>query len=280
VTVTDGAPLLDIQGVGRSYRVSDGWFSRRTIEAVRSVDLTLAADEVVALVGESGSGKTTLGRMTVGLVEPSHGVIRHNGVELSGRSGRQMREFRSKASIVFQNPYQSLNPRMRVDSALGEVLQVSGVVPKEKISAEIDRLLTSVNLSTSYRTKFPLALSGGERQRIAIARAIAGRPDFLVADEVTSALDVSVSAQILNLLLELKAERTFTCLFITHDLALAMVVADRIAIMRHGEVVDSGTPGDLMASSQNQYTRELLDLVTLSPAETEDLTIVKEPENE
>jgi peptide/nickel transport system ATP-binding protein len=218
--------------------------------------------------------------MTVGLVEPSRGVIRHNGVQLGGRSGSQMREFRSKASIVFQNPYQSLNPRMRVDTALGEVLQVSGVVPKDGISAEIDRLLGSVNLPTSYRTKYPLALSGGERQRIAIARAIAGRPDFLVADEVTSALDVSVSAQILNLLLELKAQRTFTCLFITHDLALAMVVADRIVIMRHGEVVDSGTPAELMESSQNEYTRELLDLVTLPPAETENLNIVKELDSE
>jgi peptide/nickel transport system ATP-binding protein len=280
VTTPRDMPLLDMEGVGRSYTVSDGWFSRRTIEAVRSVDLTLFDDEMVALVGESGSGKTTLGRMTVGLVEPSRGLIRHNGFKLGGRSARQMREFRSKASIVFQNPYQSLNPRMRVETALGEVLHVSGVVPKDKISTEIDRLLASVNLPTSYRTKFPLALSGGERQRIAIARAIAGRPDFLVADEVTSALDVLVSAQILNLLLKLKAERTFTCLFITHDLALAMVVADRIVIMRHGVVVDSGTPRELMESSQNEYTRELLDLVTLSPAETEGAKIVRGQDDE
>ena len=173
-----------------------------------------------------------------------------------------MREFRKRRSIVFQNPYQSLNPRMRVESALREALKVADVLPRNEISGEIDRLLESVGLPTSYRKKYPLALSGGERQRVAIARAIAARPDVLIADEVTSALDVSVSAHIINLLLDLKSTANFACLLITHDLSLAMAVADRVVIMREGRVVDEGTPDEVRASS-NEYTRELLELAAL-----------------
>jgi peptide/nickel transport system ATP-binding protein len=256
-------PVVEVEGVTCCYTVGHGWFSKRRIEAVSSVDMTLRSDELVALVGESGSGKTTLARTMAGLIKQSSGVIRYRGVELNTRNRRQMREFRKRRSIVFQNPYQSLNPRMRIESALREALKVAGVVEAGEMSDEIDRLLLSVGLPLSYRTKHPLSLSGGERQRVAIARAIAGRPDLLIADEVTSALDVSVSAQIMNLLLDLKSKDDFACLLITHDLTLAMAIADRVLIMRNGAIVASGSPDELRDSS-HEYARELLDVVPLS----------------
>lgn len=263
MTVTAGSvPLIETRGIACRFTVSSGWFGRQRIDAVNGVDLQLHADELVALVGESGSGKTTLARTIAGLVKPSSGVIRYRGVELNAHSRRQMREFRRHRSIVFQNPYQSLNPRMRIESTLREALKVANAVPKAETSDEIDRLLASVGLPTSYRRKHPLALSGGERQRVAIARAIAARPDILIADEVTSALDVSVSASIINLLLDLKSTANFACLLITHDLRLALAVANRIVIMRAGSVTDSGSPDDVRASS-NDYTRRLLDLTTV-----------------
>jgi ABC-type glutathione transport system ATPase component len=162
---------------------------------------------------------------------------------------------------VFQNPYQSLNPRIRVGPALAEALTVARVVPKAEVPAEVDRLLTSVGLPTAYRYKYPLMLSGGERQRVAIARAIAGRPDVLVADEITSALDVSVSAQIVNLVLDLKARRNFSCVFVTHDLSLGLAIADRILIMKSGEVVEAGSPEFLQNYATQPYTKQLIDLV-------------------
>lgn len=256
------SPVVELEGISCTFTVSGGWLRRRRIEAVRSVDLALRQDELVALVGESGSGKTTLARTMAGLLHQSGGIVRYRGTALNRRNRKQMHEFRRRRSIVFQNPYQSLNPRMRVETALREALKVAGRVSNEAISDEIDRLLLSVGLPISYRGKFPIALSGGERQRVAIARAIAGQPDLLIADEVTSALDVSVSAQIMNLLLDLKSSRNFACLLITHDLALAVAVADRVVIMRGGEIVDSGTPDDVRAST-NEYTRQLLDLMAL-----------------
>lgn len=239
-------PLVEVKDLSRHYTVSSGWFSRRTIDAVKSVSLEIYPNEILALVGESGSGKTTLGRMIVGLVKPSGGTIAHWGDRSNG------------AAIIFQNPYQSLNPRLRVGTALAEALKVSRVVPKSEIRQEVDRLLEAVQLPLSYAAKYPIALSGGEQQRVAIARALAVRPDFLVADEPTSALDVSVAAQVLNTLLDARRERSFACLFITHDLALATAIADRLMIMKDGSIVDSGSPEGLMSSPGHPYTEELL----------------------
>jgi peptide/nickel transport system ATP-binding protein len=255
-------PVVEVCGVSCRFTVNTGWFGRRHIDAVRGVDLELRSDELVALVGESGSGKTTLARIMAGLAKQSSGVIRYRGADLNIRNRQQMREFRKRRSIVFQNPYQSLNPRMRVGSALREAAKVAGFVGKAEIPDEIDRLLGSVGLPVSYRHKYPLALSGGERQRVAIARALAARPDLLIADEVTSALDVSVSAHIVNLLLDLKSAAGFACLLITHDLSLALAVADRIVIMKDGSIVEAGSAADVRAS-EHSYTRELLDLAIL-----------------
>ncbi len=260
-STTASSPVLEAKNVTRSYVIGEGWFGRRRFNAVSNVDLRLNHEELLVIVGESGSGKSTLARMLAGLVRPSSGVVVAGGTELTKRSRKQIKEFRRHTSIVFQNPYQSLNPRIRIGPALAEALTVARAVPKAEVSAEVDRLLTSVGLPTAYRHKYPLMLSGGERQRVAIARAIAGRPDVLIADEITSALDVSVSAQIVNLVLDLKARRNFSCVFVTHDLALALAIADRILIMKSGEVVETGTPEFLQNYATQPYTKQLIDLV-------------------
>lgn len=260
-STTASSPVLEAKNVTRSYVIGEGWFGRHRFNAVSNVDLRLNHEELLVIVGESGSGKSTLARMLAGLVRPSSGVVVAGGTELTKRSRKQIKEFRRHTSIVFQNPYQSLNPRIRIGPALAEALTVARAVPKAEVSAEVDRLLTSVGLPTAYRHKYPLMLSGGERQRVAIARAIAGRPDVLIADEITSALDVSVSAQIVNLVLDLKARRNFSCVFVTHDLALALAIADRILIMKSGEVVETGTPEFLQNYATQPYTKQLIDLV-------------------
>jgi peptide/nickel transport system ATP-binding protein len=251
-------PLISVHDLEVTFKVSQGWIGHRSVRAVDGVSLDLHAGEVVALVGESGSGKTTLARSIAGLRPWSAGSVHYRGVNLADMTRRQLHEFRSRRGIVFQNPNASLNPRMRVEDALGEMLSVSKTVGRKQISSEIDRLLDSVALSRSYRVKFPLELSGGERQRVAIARAIAGRPSLFIADEITSALDVSVSAQIVNLVLDLRDELQFACLFITHDLTLALAVAQRVEIMRFGKVVDGGTPSYIANESTNQYTKILM----------------------
>jgi peptide/nickel transport system ATP-binding protein len=267
---TASRPVLEAKGVTRSYVIGEGWFGRRRFNAVSNVDLRLNHEELLVIVGESGSGKTTLARMLAGLVRPTSGVVTAGGTELTKRSRKQIREFRKHTSIVFQNPYQSLNPRIRIGPALAEALKVAQVVPKADVPAEVDRLLASVGLPTAYRHKYPVMLSGGERQRVAIARAIAGRPDVLIADEITSALDVSVSAQIVNLVLDLKARRNFSCVFVTHDLSLALAIADRILIMKSGEVVESGTPEYLQSYAKAPYTKQLIDLVYESMGPVDD----------
>jgi peptide/nickel transport system ATP-binding protein len=259
-------PLIRVSGVTRRYPAGTKWFRKRHLEAVRNVDLEIMPGEVVALVGESGSGKSTLGRMTLGLVEPSEGQITFESVSWQARGRRARRELHRHSAMVFQNPYQSLNPRMRIGDALAEALQVAEVVDKSEVPDEVCRLLDQVHLPTNYRAKYPHALSGGERQRVAIARALACRPRYLVADEPTSALDVSISAEILNLLMDLKDAQNFACLFITHDLALALVLADRVMIMRDGEIVERGTPEQVTTNPSNPYTAQLLS--TLPKADT------------
>jgi peptide/nickel transport system ATP-binding protein len=250
--------VIELTKVCCTYQLREGWVGKRHVEAVKDVDLALHANEMVALVGESGSGKTTLALTIAGLLRQRSGTIRFHGRDRATSTRQEIRSFRRKRSIVSQDPYSSLNPRMRIETALAECLRVARVGPSGGISAEIDHLLESVGLSPSYRTKYPHALSGGERQRVAIARAISSRPELLIADEVTSALDVSVSAHIVNLLLDLKDESRFACLFVTHDLPLALAVADRIVIMRRGVVVESGSPEALLRGARHPYTQELL----------------------
>jgi ABC-type glutathione transport system ATPase component len=250
--------LVRVEKVSRTYRTQSSTFRREVVNAVKSVDLEIYRGEVLALLGQSGSGKSTLGRILVRLTRATSGKVWFGDIEVNRLRGRQLREFRKRVGIVFQDPYSSLNPRMKVGDALSEPLRVWNVVPKAEIPNEVERLLTSVAIPTSYADRFPHALSGGERQRVAIARALAVGPEFLVADEAVSALDVASAAEVLNLLLDLHARLNLTVLFATHDLAAARVISDRVAVMQYGEIVEIGSTADVVNEPKHEYTRLLL----------------------
>src|SRR5262249_44387134 len=211
--------------------------------------------EIVALVGESGSGKSTLGRILVRLTQATSGCVLFDGIDVNRFKGRKLREYRKRVGIVFQNPYRSLSARMTVGELIAEPLQVWKVVPRKQIPSEVARLLDSVALPAALASRHPHELSGGQRQRVAIARVLSVRPEFLVADEAVSALDVSAAAGIINLLLDLRANLGLTGLFATHDLSVAGILADRIAVMNKGEIVEIGSPDQLLANPTHPYTR-------------------------
>jgi peptide/nickel transport system ATP-binding protein len=250
--------LVSVSGVTKQYTVPSGWFRRAKLDAVRGVDLEIHRGEIVALVGESGSGKSTLGRILVRLTKATAGQVIFDGIDVNRLEGRKLREYRKRVGIVFQNPYRSLSARMTVGQLIAEPLRVWKVVPRDQIPAEVARLLDSVALPRALASRHPHALSGGQRQRVAIARVLSVRPEFLVADEAVSALDVSAAAGVINLLLDLRANLGLTGLFATHDLSVAGILADRIAVMNKGEIVEIGTPEELLKNPQHPYTKLLV----------------------
>ena len=248
---------VELRDLECEYRVRKG---RKTevIHAVRGVSLGLEPGEFVSLVGESGSGKSTIGRTLVRMAKPSAGEVLFDGKDIASLRGRDLKQFRGDAQIIFQNPYQSLNPRMTIGATLQEVLHVWGRIRPSVAEQRVDSLLSMVHLPTDFAAKYPHQLSGGQRQRVAIARAMAVRPRLLIADEPVSALDVSASAQVLNLLLELREQTGVTCLFITHDIGLARIISDRLAVMHRGLVVETGTPEAVIERPRDPYTKALL----------------------
>jgi ABC-type oligopeptide transport system ATPase subunit len=235
------------------------------IRAVDGVDLTVHAGECVALVGESGSGKTTLGRCLLRLVEPDRGEIRFRGEDLLALGRRALRTRRRAFQMVFQDPYDSLSPRLRVGELLAEPLAAHGIVPRERRPARVEELLERVGLPAEAAGRYPHEFSGGQRQRIGIARALATEPALLVADEPVSALDVSVSARVLELLGRLRRELDLAVLLIAHDLAMVERTADRVLVMHAGKVVEEAPARRLFASPEHPYTRELLAAVPRLP---------------
>lgn len=229
------------------------------MRAVDAVSLEIERGEIFGLVGESGSGKSTLGKTIIRLLEPTSGRIIFDEDDITNIKGRRLRTLRKRMQIIFQDPYSSLNPRMRAGAIVREGLDVHKIGSRKERMEIVEELFELVGLSKSDMNKYPREFSGGQRQRIAIARAIALKPDFLVADEPTSALDVSVRAQILELLIELKERLGLTILFITHDLALIKNISQKVAIMYLGKIVEEGGTKDVFSNPFHPYTRALLD---------------------
>jgi oligopeptide transport system ATP-binding protein len=258
------AALVEAIDVRKIFPLTTGLFRRQVgeVRAVDGVTLTVQAGETLAVVGESGSGKTTLAKVLIGLLPPTSGVIRFDGVPLTGLDDRSWRSIRRQMQIVFQDPASSLNPRKRVKDIVGEPLEVHGIgTPAERLR-RVAELLERVELPPrDFLFRYPHTLSGGQRQRVAIARALALNPRFVVLDEPTSALDVSVQAKIVALLRKLQQEFTLTYLFISHDLSLVRTVADTIAVMYLGKIVEIAPAGELFRVPSHPYTRALLSAI-------------------
>jgi oligopeptide/dipeptide ABC transporter ATP-binding protein len=231
------------------------------VRAVDGVSFAVGPRETLGLVGESGCGKTTVSNAVVGLVVPTSGSVRVAGVEIAGADRRRLREMRARAQMVFQDPATSLNPRMTVGAAVGEPLLVRGIARGTALRERVAALLTEVGMRPEHATRYPHQFSGGQRQRIVIARALALRPALLVCDEPVSALDVSVRAQILNLLVELQASHAMACLFVSHDLAVVRHVCDRVAVMYLGHLAELAPRDALYTTPRHPYTRALLAAV-------------------
>jgi oligopeptide/dipeptide ABC transporter ATP-binding protein len=234
---------------------------RVVVRAVDGVSLAIRRNETLGLVGESGSGKTTLGRALLMLYTPTGGRIRFMGQDLAALGGRELQALRRHMQMVFQDPYSSLNPRFTVGRTLAEVLRFHAICPNHDIEAEVQRLLRIVGLSPEHASRHPRALSGGQRQRVGLARALAVRPSFLVLDEPVAALDVSIQAQILNLLEDLGDELGLTMLFVAHELSVVRHMSDRVAVMYLGKIVEIGTRREIFEAPGHPYTQSLLRAV-------------------
>ncbi len=231
--------------------------------AVDEVSFTINSGEVLGLVGESGSGKSTIGRASIGLQPIAGGALRVAGVDISNPDRKTLQTLRRKVGIVFQDPSSSLNPRMPIGESIGEPLMLAGEAKGQALGKRVEELLDAVQLPRSYRNRYPNELSGGQKQRVGIARALSLSPQLLVADEPTSALDVSVQATVLQLLKDLQAEMQFACLFISHDLAVVDVMADRIAVMNQGKLVETGSRDEILRAPQHPYTQRLIAAIPI-----------------
>ncbi len=257
------APLLAVRDLRVFFSMRRGVFGRTAgfVKAVDGVSFDVAPGETLGLVGESGSGKTTTGRAVLRLIEATSGEIRFRGEDVRALHGEALRRFRRHAQIVFQDPFGSLNPRMTVGNALREVLAVHGLAKGAAATDRVRELLSLVGLPLEHAARYPHEFSGGQRQRVGIARALAVEPDFIVCDEPVSALDVSVQAQVLNLLRDLQRRLGLAYLFIAHDLAVIEHISDRIAVMYLGRIVEVGPARDVVANPVHPYTRALLSAV-------------------
>ncbi|MXR52198.1 ATP-binding cassette domain-containing protein [Halovenus sp. WSH3] len=264
--MSSNEPLIRAENLKKHYQNESDFIDRllgrqQWVKAVDGISLEIEEGETLGLVGESGCGKSTVGRTLLQLHEPTDGTVYFKGEDITEYSSNELRELRQEMQLIFQNPQSSLNPRLTVNDIIGEALDIHGLEEGQSRDERIKELLELVGLSASHANRYPHEFSGGQLQRIGIARALAVEPDFIVCDEPVSALDVSVQAQILNLLKDLQEEFGITYLFIAHDLSVVEHIADRIAVMYLGEIVEVGTPEELFAPPQHPYTEALLSAV-------------------
>ncbi|MDJ0924934.1 MAG: ATP-binding cassette domain-containing protein [Acidimicrobiia bacterium] len=257
--------LVELRDIVKEFPVKGGLLQREvaTVRAVVDVDLDIRKGETIGLVGESGCGKTTLGRMLVRLLEPTSGVIRFDGEDITHVKGARLKPFRRRMQFIFQDPYGSLDPRTQVGDSIAEGLRLHGFDDKDERQERVAEMLELVGLKRAHAGRYPHEFSGGQRQRIGIARALILRPDLVIADEPVSALDVSVQAQVLNLLRELQGELGLTLLFIAHNLAVVEHISDRVAVMYLGSIVELTERDTLYANPQHPYTEALLSAIPI-----------------
>jgi len=255
-------PLVEVRNLVKHFQRGGGLFRARTIvKAVDDVSFVVNEGETFALVGESGSGKSTTGRCMLRLIEPTSGEVLFRGKNVLGYSNAEMRAARRDMQMVFQDPYSSLNPRMRASTIVEEPLVIHSIGTKDERRARVADLFTLVGLDPAHRDRYPHEFSGGQRQRIGLARALALNPSFIIADEPVSALDVSIQAQVINLLMDLQEQLKLTYLFIAHDLRLVRHISTRVAVMYLGRIVEMGNTSEIFANAQHPYTRALLSAV-------------------
>lgn len=262
-------PLLQVRGLSLRFPVKQGLLDilmrrpQQAVTAVDDVDLAIYPGECLGLVGESGCGKSTLAKTIIRIYDPDAGTVLLDGVDFTALKGKRLQAARRSVQMVFQDPYSSLNPRMSVGAMLKEVLQVHHVCPKDEMDARVAALLEMVGLAPDAAQRSPGEFSGGQRQRIGIARALIVEPEFIIADEPISALDMSIRAQVLNLLRHLQKERGITYLFIAHDLSVMRYISDRIAVIHKGDIVELADAEELVTHAIHPYTRSLLSAIPM-----------------
>jgi ABC-type glutathione transport system ATPase component len=265
-TTDTGQPLLEVTGLRKAFVTKRDVFGRAVAreDAVRGVSFALPRGRTLGIVGETGAGKSTVGRLVLRLAEPDAGSVRLLGEDVLSLGRRDLRRLRRRAQMIFQDPFASLDPRMLVGQTIGEPLLLHAGLKGAARTARIVELLGRVGLPAGTADRYPHEFSGGQLQRVAIARALASEPDLIVCDEPVAALDVSVQAQVLNLLLDLQAERGLSYLFISHDLSLVRSFAHQVAVMNHGEIVESGPGTELFDRPQHPYTKELVSAIPVT----------------
>jgi peptide/nickel transport system ATP-binding protein len=257
-----GGPIIELNGVSKEYGLNQTFFSKgdACVLAMNNINLTIEKGEIFGLVGQSGSGKTTMGRLIVKLEEPTCGTIKLNGKPINKLKGKALKAFRSKIQMIFQDPYQSLNPHLSIAETILEPLIVNGIgnnsTRREKVLETLE--IVSLSPGKDFYNRYPHQLSGGQRQRVAVARAIVLGPQFIVADEPTSMMDATIAIQLFQLLLDIRKEFNMTLLFITHNLAAAKYLCNRIAVIHSGVIVEQGNAEEIIQNPQHDYTKRLI----------------------
>lgn len=261
--------LLKVENLKQYFPIKGGIFGRTVnyVKAVDDISFTAYEGETVSIVGESGCGKSTTGRSILRLDEPTAGKVEFNGIDILSLNKRELRKIRKDIQIIFQDPYASLNPRQTVRQILSEAMRIQNVVPKSQINARIEDLLEKVGLQANQADRFPHEFSGGQRQRIGIARALSVDPKLIICDEAVSALDVSIQAQVLNLLKQFQRELNLTYIFISHDLGVVRHISDRIIVMYLGKIVEIGDKESIFSNPQHPYTKALLSAIPIPDPE-------------